>query len=176
PSVDILTGTIKANFPNRISFKVASKIDSRTILNEQGAEQLLGQGDMLHSTGSGHFTRIHGAFVSDEEVEAVATYLRQQGDPRYVEGITEPRVTEMPQAQNRQRGDGEDHLYEKAVALVLRERKPSTSYVQRRLGIGYNRAADLMERMERERLVSPPSGAGKREILADDGEPHGSDD
>jgi len=168
PSVDILTGTIKANFPARISFKVASKIDSRTILNEQGAEQLLGQGDMLYSMGSGQIMRVHGAFVSDEEVEAAATYLRQQGEPRYVEGITEPKVVETVEGAGAAAPEGEA-LYEKAVAIVLRDRKPSTSYLQRRLGIGYNRAADLMDRMEREGLVGKPSAAGKRDIIAGGG-------
>jgi S-DNA-T family DNA segregation ATPase FtsK/SpoIIIE len=163
PSVDVVTGTIKANFPARISFKVASKIDSRTILNEQGAEQLLGHGDMLYSTGSGQIVRAHGPFVSDEEVEGVTESLRRQGVPRYVEGITE---TASPDAQGDAARNGSgDELYDKAVALVLRDRKVSTSYLQRRLGIGYNRAADLVERMEREGLISPANNVGKREIL-----------
>ncbi len=164
PSVDVITGTIKANFPSRISFKVASKIDSRTILNDQGAEQLLGQGDMLYSTGSGHATRVHGAFVADEEVEAVAQSLRSQGEPRYIEGITDPAPA--PGADEADEGRSEGDLYDRAVAVVMRDRKASTSYLQRRLGIGYNRAADLIERMEREGLVSPANAVGKREILS----------
>ena len=165
PSVDVITGTIKANFPSRISFKVASKIDSRTILNDQGAEQLLGQGDMLYSTGSGQATRVHGAFVADEEVEAVAQALRQQGEPRYVDGITD--AAPAPGSDDEQDdGRSEGDLYDRAVAVVMRDRKASTSYLQRRLGIGYNRAADLIERMEREGLVSAANAVGKREILS----------
>ncbi len=164
PSVDIVTGTIKANFPARISFKVASKIDSRTILNEQGAEQLLGQGDMLYSLGSGQIVRAHGPFVADEEVERIAETLRRQGTPRYVEGITE---TLGPSAAGdaEPHGAGENDLYDKAVAIVLRDRKASTSYLQRRLAIGYNRAADLVERMEHEGLIGAANNVGKREIL-----------
>jgi S-DNA-T family DNA segregation ATPase FtsK/SpoIIIE len=168
PSVDIITGTIKANFPTRISFKVASKIDSRTILNEQGAEQLLGQGDMLYTSGAGQMLRVHGPFVSDEEVEAVAAYLRTQGAPRYVESIADAQ--ENAGAPGPSAGGAEDgeSLYDRAVAVVLRDRKASTSYVQRRLSIGYNRAADLIERMEQEGLISAPSHTGRREILAGD--------
>jgi S-DNA-T family DNA segregation ATPase FtsK/SpoIIIE len=163
PSVDVITGTIKANFPTRISFKVTSKIDSRTILNEQGAEQLLGQGDMLYSTGAGQFVRVHGAFVSDEEVVAFAEALRQEGAPNYIDGITDA----PPQAETAagSRETGEEDLYERAVAVVLRDGKASTSYIQRRLSIGYNRAADLIERMEREGLISAANSVGKREIL-----------
>ena len=164
PSVDIITGTIKANFPTRISFKVASKIDSRTILNEQGAEHLLGQGDMLFAGGSGQTIRVHGPFVSDEEVEGLAQYLRSQGEPRYVDGIGE--VKEDGDDETPASGDSAESLYDRAVALVLREKKASTSYLQRRLGLGYNRAADLIERMEKEGLISPANHAGKREILA----------
>ena len=164
PSVDIVTGTIKANFPARISFKVSSKIDSRTILNEQGAEQLLGQGDMLYSTGSGQTIRAHGPFVSDEEVERIAEALRRQGSPRYVDGITETPSPATVAGTEPDAGS-EDDLYDKAVAIVLRDRKASTSYLQRRLGIGYNRAADLVERMEREGLIGPANNVGKREIL-----------
>ncbi len=163
PSVDIITGTIKANFPTRISFKVTSKIDSRTILNEQGAEQLLGQGDMLYSTGAGQLVRVHGAFVSDEEVVAFADALRREGSPKYIDGITD-----MPQASDVTTGIREasdDDLYDRAVAIVLRDGKASTSYIQRRLSIGYNRAADLIERMEREGLISAANSVGKREIL-----------
>ena len=163
PSVDIITGTIKANFPTRISFKVTSKIDSRTILNEQGAEQLLGQGDMLYSTGAGQIMRVHGAFVSDEEVEAIAQSLRRQGTPKYVDGILDaPQTAEIASGE---REPTEADLYDRAVAIVLRDRKASTSYLQRRLSIGYNRAADLIERMEREGLISPANAVGKRDIL-----------
>jgi len=163
PSVDIITGTIKANFPTRISFKVTSKIDSRTILNEQGAEQLLGQGDMLYSTGAGQFVRVHGAYVSDEEVVAFADALRQEASPDYVEGITDaPPQSEIAQGGQ---GTGEQDLYDRAVAIVMRDGKASTSYIQRRLSIGYNRAADLIERMERDGLISAANGVGKREIL-----------
>ena len=165
PSVDVITGTIKANFPTRISFKVTSKVDSRTILNEQGAEQLLGQGDMLFSAGSGQVVRVHGPFVSDEEVDSIAQFLRQQGEPAYVDGVTDVEV-EPEDFQGHGAGKGgEADLYDKAVAIVLRDRKASTSYLQRRLAIGYNRAASLMERMEQERLVGPANATGKREIL-----------
>jgi S-DNA-T family DNA segregation ATPase FtsK/SpoIIIE len=163
PSVDVITGTIKANFPTRISFKVASKVDSRTILNEQGAEQLLGQGDMLYSSGAGKIIRVHGTFVSDEEVEQVATHLRAQGEPDYVAA-----VMREPDTDDRGAGSGHDasdDLYERACAIVLRDRKASVSYLQRRLSIGYNRAADLIERMEEEGLISPANSVGKREIL-----------
>ena len=163
PSVDIITGTIKANFPTRISFKVTSKIDSRTILNEQGAEQLLGQGDMLYSTGAGQFVRVHGAFVSDEEVVAFAEALRSEGTPTYVAGITDVPV--QSEIASGAREPSADDLYDRAVAVVLKDGKASTSYIQRRLSIGYNRAADLIERMEREGLVSAANGVGKREIL-----------
>jgi S-DNA-T family DNA segregation ATPase FtsK/SpoIIIE len=166
PSVDIITGTIKANFPTRISFKVTSKIDSRTILNEQGAEQLLGQGDMLFSTGAGLITRVHGPFVSDEEVEAVSGFLKAQGEPDYVDGVTDG-TCEMGGGSMGPAGrtGGEDDLYERAKEIVLRDRKASTSYIQRRMSIGYNRAADLIERMEREGLISPANSTGRREIL-----------
>ncbi len=163
PSVDIITGTIKANFPTRISFKVTSKIDSRTILNEQGAEQLLGQGDMLYSTGAGQLVRVHGAFVSDEEVVAFADALREEASPKYVEGITDTPSQSEAGAGVREASD--DDLYDRAVAIVLRDGKASTSYIQRRLSIGYNRAADLIERMEREGLISAANSVGKREIL-----------
>jgi S-DNA-T family DNA segregation ATPase FtsK/SpoIIIE len=165
PSVDVITGTIKANFPARISFKVASKIDSRTILNEQGAEQLLGHGDLLFSPGGGQVQRVHGPFVADEEVEQVATYLRSLGEPNYVMGILEPKPGSEDDFDDESVGDESDELYDKAVALVLRDRKASTSYIQRRLSIGYNRAADLMERLERDGLVSPANSVGKRDIL-----------
>ena len=167
PSVDVITGTIKANFPTRISFQVTSRIDSRTILGEQGAEQLLGQGDMLYMAGGGRITRLHGPFVSDGEVEAVARFLRDQGQPQYLEEVTAGGDDEEGEGDfgGGEGGSGED-LYDRAVAVVTRDGKASTSYVQRRLQIGYNRAASLIERMEREGVVSPANHAGKREILA----------
>jgi S-DNA-T family DNA segregation ATPase FtsK/SpoIIIE len=166
PSVDVITGTIKANFPTRISFKVASKVDSRTILNEQGAEQLLGQGDMLYSAGSGQVVRVHGPYVSDEEVEQVAAHLRSQGTPDYVAGVTDGPASADDDDEAATRDDGDD-LYARATAIVLRDQKASTSYLQRRMSIGYNRAADLIERMEAEGLISPPNGVGKRFVLND---------
>jgi DNA segregation ATPase FtsK/SpoIIIE, S-DNA-T family len=171
PSVDIITGTIKANFPTRISFKVTSKIDSRTILNEQGAEQLLGQGDMLYAGGTGQLVRVHGPFVADEEVEAIAEYLRSQGEPKYVTGITDaPSGEAAPEVGARV---SEDDLYDRAVAIVVRDQKASTSYIQRRMQIGYNRAADLIERMERDGIISPAGHTGRRMILV--GPPGGGD-
>ena len=167
PSVDVITGTIKANFPTRISFQVTSKIDSRTILGEQGGEQLLGQGDMLYMAGGGRITRLHGPFVSDEEVESVAKFLRAQGAPQYVEDVTAGGDDEDGGGDDFGAGGGSgDDLYDRAVAVVTRDGKASTSYVQRRLQIGYNRAASLIERMEQEGVVSPANHAGKREILA----------
>lgn len=168
PSVDVITGTIKANFPTRISFQVTSKIDSRTILGEQGAEQLLGQGDMLYMAGGGRITRLHGPFVSDEEVEAVAKFLRTQGEPQYLEDVTAggDEDGEDGDSFGDEGGGGSgDDLYDRAVAVVTRDRKASTSYVQRRLQVGYNRAASLIERMEQEGVVSPANHAGKREVL-----------
>ncbi|HEY0646555.1 DNA translocase FtsK [Phenylobacterium sp.] len=166
PSVDVITGTIKANFPTRISFQVTSKIDSRTILGEQGAEQLLGQGDMLYMAGGGRITRLHGPFVSDGEVEAVAKFLRDQGTPSYLEEVTAGGDDEAEEGDLGFGGDGESNdLYDRAVAVVTRDGKASTSYIQRRLQIGYNRAASLMERMEQEGVVGPANHAGKREIL-----------
>jgi S-DNA-T family DNA segregation ATPase FtsK/SpoIIIE len=166
PSVDVITGTIKANFPTRISFQVTSKIDSRTILGEQGGEQLLGQGDMLYMAGGGRITRLHGPFVSDGEVEAVAKFLRQQGQPQYLEEVTAGGEEEGDQGDFGFGGEGEGNdLYDRAVAVVTRDGKASTSYIQRRLQIGYNRAASLMERMEQEGVVGPANHAGKREIL-----------
>ncbi len=164
PSVDIVTGTIKANFPTRVAFKVASKIDSRTILNEQGAEQLLGNGDMLYSNGSGAPTRVHGAFVSDAEVEAIADALRLQRSPCYIDGITDVSSDEQVFEEREPPGTAED-LYARAVAIVMRDQKATTSYIQRRLQIGYNRAANLIERMEREGLIGPANHTNKREIL-----------
>jgi S-DNA-T family DNA segregation ATPase FtsK/SpoIIIE len=171
PSVDVITGTIKANFPTRVSFQVTSKIDSRTILGEQGAEQLLGQGDMLYMAGGGRIIRVHGPFVSDEEVEKVVRHLKKQGVPAYLDAVTdEAENDEDGGAGASEYGDSGDDLYDQAVALVLRDRKVSTSYVQRRLGIGYNRAATLIERMENEGLIGPANHAGKREILVGDDE------
>ena len=167
PSVDVITGTIKANFPTRISFQVTSKIDSRTILGEQGAEQLLGQGDMLYMAGGGRVTRLHGPFVSDGEVEAVAKFLREQGQPQYLEEVTAGGEDEDGDGEGGfDEGGSGDDLYDRAVAVVTRDKKASTSYVQRRLQIGYNRAASLIERMENEGVVSPANHAGKREVLA----------
>jgi S-DNA-T family DNA segregation ATPase FtsK/SpoIIIE len=164
PSVDVITGTIKANFPTRISFQVTSKIDSRTILGEQGAEQLLGQGDMLYMASGGRITRVHGPFVSDNEVELVVEHLRGQGEPDYVESVTEEEDTEFGAASDG--GGSGDDLYDRAVALVAREGKASTSFVQRHLQIGYNRAARLIERMEAEGVVGKANHVGKREVLA----------
>ena len=168
PSVDVITGTIKANFPTRISFQVTSKIDSRTILGEQGAEQLLGQGDMLYMAGGGRIRRVHGPFVSDEEVEKVVTFLKKQGVPEYLEAITaEEEQGDDPFAFDGGAGSGDD-LYDKAVAIVARDKRASTSYIQRRLQIGYNRAARLIELMEEQGVVSPPNHQGKREVLVGD--------
>ena len=169
PSVDVITGTIKANFPTRISFQVTSKIDSRTILGEQGAEQLLGQGDMLYMAGGGRISRVHGPFVSDEEVEKVVRHLKSQGQPQYLEAVTAEEENADPDqavfdATAMGNSDGGD-LYQQAVQIVVRDRKASTSYIQRRLQIGYNRAASIMERMEDEGVVGQPNHAGKREIL-----------
>ena len=166
PSVDVITGTIKANFPTRVSFQVTSKIDSRTILGEQGAEQLLGQGDMLYMAGGGRIMRVHGPFVADEEVEKVVRHLKKQGVPAYLEAVTEEEDDESEGGSaGEEYGDSGNELYDQAVAIVLRDRKVSTSYVQRRLGIGYNRAASLIERMENEGLIGAANHAGKREIL-----------
>ncbi|ATQ41021.1 FtsK/SpoIIIE family DNA translocase [Caulobacter mirabilis] len=170
PSVDVITGTIKANFPTRISFQVTSRIDSRTILGEQGAEQLLGQGDMLYMAGGsgGRLTRLHGPFVADEEVASVAKFLRDQGQPQYLDEVTAGGDDEDGGGDLGLAGgeEGENSLYDRAVAVVTRDGKASTSYIQRRLQIGYNRAASLIERMEQEGVVSPANHAGKREILA----------
>ena len=168
PSVDVITGTIKANFPTRISFQVISKFDSRTILGEQGAEQLLGMGDMLYMMGGGRITRVHGPFVSDREVEDVVAFLREQGEPAYVEEVTEPVDDDgSNSALSGIAGasDGEKSLFDQAVAVVAREGKASTSFIQRHLNIGYNRAAKLIEQMEKEGIVSPANHVGKREIL-----------
>ncbi|MEZ5889333.1 MAG: DNA translocase FtsK 4TM domain-containing protein [Xanthobacteraceae bacterium] len=174
PSVDVITGTIKANFPTRISFQVTSKIDSRTILGEQGAEQLLGQGDMLYMAGGGRISRVHGPFVSDDEVEKIVRHLKSQGAPQYLEAVTaeEEEGGEAVFDGTAMGSEGSD-LYQQAVQVVLRDRKASTSYIQRRLQIGYNRAASLIERMENEGVVGQPNHAGKREILVDG--PNGED-
>ncbi len=172
PSVDVITGTIKANFPTRISFQVTSKIDSRTILGEMGAEQLLGQGDMLHMAGGGRISRVHGPFVSDQEVEDVVAFLRDQGEPHYVDEVTE---VDEDTAEGLASGvlggntDAEASLYDQAVALVTHERKASTSFVQRHLNIGYNRAAKLIEQMEKNGVVGAANHVGKREVLAPGG-------
>ena len=171
PSVDVITGTIKANFPTRISFQVTSKIDSRTILGEQGGEQLLGQGDMLYMAGGGKIARVHGPFVSDGEVEEVVRHLRAQGAPAYIESVTDDPDADsdglgLP-GEGGEEGES-DQLYDQAIALVARERKCSTSFIQRYLQIGYNRAARIVERMEREGVVSPANHVGKREVLARD--------
>jgi S-DNA-T family DNA segregation ATPase FtsK/SpoIIIE len=171
PSVDVITGTIKANFPTRISFQVTSKIDSRTILGEMGGEQLLGQGDMLHMQGGGRIARVHGPFVSDEEVERVVAHLKQQAKPVYLEAVTaeddeeDDEIEDIPVLDDDETGLGSGELYDQAVSIVMRHKKASTSYIQRRLQIGYNRAASIMERMEKEGVVGPANHAGKREIL-----------
>ena len=166
PSVDVITGTIKANFPTRISFQVTSKIDSRTILGEQGAEQLLGQGDMLYMAAGGRITRVHGPFVTDEEVESVVAHLREQGEPDYLEEGTKDDDTGSMDAMA-DGGSGDD-LYDQAVQLVISQRKASTSFVQRHLQIGYNRAARLIEQMESQNVIGPANHVGKREILVPD--------
>jgi len=172
PSVDVITGTIKANFPTRISFQVTSRIDSRTILGEHGAETLLGQGDMLHMAGGGRIVRVHGAFVSDSEVEHIVAHLKEQGKPDYLatvtdseeeggEGLNTDNIAEIVSAN----GEDSEELYVQAVKVVMRDKKCSTSYIQRRLGVGYNKAASLVERMEHEGLVGQANHVGKREIL-----------
>ncbi len=179
PSVDVITGTIKANFPTRISFQVTSKIDSRTILGEQGAEQLLGQGDMLHMQGGGRIYRVHGPFVSDGEVEKVVAHLKSQGQPDYLDGVTtddeEIGDSDDPPAAGGTEDEPGD-LYDRAVAIVLRDRKCSTSYVQRRLSVGYNKAASLIERMEKEGVIGAPNHSGKRAILVGGGVDRGAYD
>jgi S-DNA-T family DNA segregation ATPase FtsK/SpoIIIE len=183
PSVDVITGTIKANFPTRISFQVTSKIDSRTILGEQGAEQLLGQGDMLYMAGGGRISRVHGPFVADDEVEKIVAHLKTQGQPEYLTAITE----DEPVASEEDEGGGAPlaspgsmdaeeagDYYDRAVNIVLRDRKCSTSYIQRRLSVGYNKAASLVERMEKEGVVGPANHSGKREILVGGGVDRGA--
>ena len=169
PSVDVITGTIKANFPTRISFTVISKFDSRTILGEQGAEQLLGQGDMLYMAGGGRITRVHGPFVSDKEVEEIVAYLREQGEPAYLDEVTEGQdeaeIGSSGMSGIAGASDSEKSLFDQAVDVVSREGKASTSFIQRHLQIGYNRAAKLIEQMEKEGIVSAANHVGKREVL-----------
>jgi len=171
PSVDVITGLIKANIPTRIAFQVSSKIDSRTILDQMGAEALLGMGDMLYmASGTGLPVRVHGAFVSDDEVHRVVSYLREQGEPDYIEGVLEGGGAEGDDSgfgmDGGEGGGGEkDPMYDQAVEIVLKDRKPSISYVQRKLGIGYNRSANLLEQMEKAGLVSALTSSGKREVL-----------
>jgi S-DNA-T family DNA segregation ATPase FtsK/SpoIIIE len=166
PSVDVITGTIKANFPTRISFQVTSRIDSRTILGDQGAEQLLGQGDMLYMAAGGRITRVHGPLVSDDEVESVVAFLKKQGEPVYIEAITEDDGQLF--GEEGLLAEGGDDLYRQAVALVAREGKASTSFIQRHLQIGYNRAARLIERMEQDGVVTRADRVGRREVLIRD--------
>ena len=166
PSVDVVTGTIKANFPTRIAFQVASKIDSRTILNEMGAEQLLGRGDMLYMSDGGKVVSVHGPFVSDDEVERVVGFIRKQETPEYIESITKEDGdggnTLSPQ------DDSEDALFSQAVSIIIKDKRVSTSYIQRKLQIGYNRAARIIEEMEEKGIISEPNSQGKREIIGQD--------
>ncbi|WP_264374842.1 MULTISPECIES: FtsK/SpoIIIE family DNA translocase [unclassified Wolbachia] len=166
PSVDVITGVIKANFPTRISFAVTSKIDSRTILGEQGAEQLLGMGDMLYMASGGKIIRVHGPFVSDDEVQNIVDHLKMQGEPNYMEEITQEDENSFAESEGETENE-ENDLYKQAVAIIQRDQKVSTSYIQRQLRIGYNRAANIVERMEKEGIVSAPSYSGKREILVE---------
>lgn len=163
PSVDVITGTIKANFPTRISFMVTSKIDSRTILGEQGAEQLLGQGDMLYMAGGGRTQRVHGPFMKDAEVEGIVSFLKGQGEPAYIDHVTQDTYDDAPDES--EQGKKVDPVYEQAVNLIRQEGKISTSFIQRHLSIGYNRAARIVDQMQAEGIVSAPSHTGKREIL-----------
>ncbi len=176
PSVDVITGTIKANFPTRISFHVTSKIDSRTILGEQGAEQLLGHGDMLYMAHGGRIERVHGPLVGDDEVEEVVRFLKTQGEPSYIDGITEEDEEGGFDALAAAAGSGGgEALYRQAVQLVCAERKASTSFVQRHLQIGYNRAARIIETMEKQGVVSPANHVGRREVLITNIEEVGND-
>ena len=174
PSVDVITGVVKANFPTRISFQVTSKIDSRTILGEGGAEQLLGMGDMLYMAPGGRVTRVHGPFVSDTDVEKVVDFIKEQRDPDYIGNVTEGGDYSDSEVMNAMFGEGEengnqvDELYDQAVAIIAREGKASTSFVQRHLQIGYNRAARIIEEMERQGVISPASATGKRQVLVTD--------
>ncbi|MEP4378136.1 MAG: DNA translocase FtsK 4TM domain-containing protein [Alphaproteobacteria bacterium] len=170
PSVDVITGTIKANLPTRISFQVTTKIDSRTILGEQGAEQLLGQGDMLYMAGGGRITRVHGPFLADTEVEDLVAFLKAQGEPEYIDAVTEDEgaADGIPGFESAEGESSGDDLYDQAVALVAREQKASTSFIQRHLRIGYNRAATLIEQLENDGVVSQANHVGKREVLVGD--------
>ena len=162
PSVDVITGTIKANFPTRISFQVSSKIDSKTILGEQGAEQLLGKGDMLFMSSANKIFRIHGPYVSESEIEKVNSFLRSQGKPDYIDEITAINVGEKTDSLPL---DGNDELYDSAIKIVQTEKKASTSFLQRKLQIGYNRAARIIDQMEDNGIVSKANHVGKREVL-----------
>jgi S-DNA-T family DNA segregation ATPase FtsK/SpoIIIE len=162
PSVDVVTGTIKANFPTRIAFQVASKIDSRTILNEMGAEQLLGRGDMLYMSDGGKVVRVHGPFVSDNEVEDVVRFIKNQETPEYIESLTKE---ENEISSGIQQNDSNDELFNQAVEVIMKDKRVSTSYIQRKLQIGYNRAARIIEEMEDQGIISEPNNQGKREIL-----------
>jgi len=168
PSVDVITGLIKANIPARVAFQVSAKVDSRTILDQMGAEALLGQGDMLYlPPGTGIPQRVHGAFVSDQEVHRVVDYLKQAGEPQYVPGVLDsPDLEDEAVAEGEGLGSESDPLYDQAVAIVLKTRRPSISLVQRHLRIGYNRAARLIEQMERAGMVSPMGASGNREVLS----------
>ena len=163
PSVDVITGTIKANFPTRISFQVSSKIDSRTILGEQGAEQLLGKGDMLFMSAANKIIRIHGPYVSESEIEKVNSFLRSQGEPNYIDEITITKDNETN--INNENSEEKDELYKKAVDIIKSEGKASTSFLQRKLQIGYNRAARIIDQMEINGEVSKANHVGKREVL-----------
>jgi len=169
PSVDVITGTIKANFPTRVSFQVTAKVDSRTILGEQGAEQLLGMGDMLYMAGGGRISRVHGPFVGDDEVEAVVKHLKSQGRPEYLDAVTEDTEgggeTGFAQPDGNLSSNSGNALFDAAVDVVARNQKASTSFLQRQLKIGYNRAADLIDRMEQEGVIGRANHVGKREIL-----------
>jgi S-DNA-T family DNA segregation ATPase FtsK/SpoIIIE len=162
PSVDVITGTIKANFPTRVSFQVSSKIDSRTILGEQGAEQLLGKGDMLFMSSANRIIRIHGPYVSEQEIEKIANTLRAQGEPDYIEEITSQEYKETSSIQSE---EVEDELYNQALDIIKSEGKASTSFLQRKLQIGYNRAARIVDMMEEKGVVSKANHVGKREVL-----------
>ena len=166
PSVDVVTGTIKANFPTRIAFQVASKIDSRTILNEMGAEQLLGRGDMLYMSDGGKVVRVHGPFVSDDEVERVVGFIRKQETPEYIESITKEEGGEGNLTSYQ--SESEDALFSQAVSIIIKDKRVSTSYIQRKLQIGYNRAARIIEEMEEKGIISAANSQGKREIIGQD--------
>ena len=165
PSVDVITGTIKANFPTRVSFQVSSKIDSRTILGEQGAEQLLGKGDMLYMSSANRITRIHAPFVSENEIEKINNFLRSQGEPEYVDEILNLSDKENKSFTESESSDQFDELYETALDIVKSEGKASTSFLQRKLQIGYNRAARIIDMMEEKGIVSKANHVGKREVL-----------